>query len=331
MKSLAVYFAEPRKVEVREEEVGEPGPGQVLTRTRVSLLSTGTEMWCYRGEFDEGTTWANWVHYPFRPGYQNVGEVVAVGEGVEALRTGDRVFVGAGHAGYVLSDATSAVKVPQAVSDEDAAWAALSFIAQTGVRRANHSMGDTAVVIGLGPLGQMVVQYLKVIGLREILAIDTVQLRLDAALAHGATAAFCGSAADARDFVLEHTGGMLADVVYDVTGHYTVLPMALKLARDFGVVELIGDTPHPSKQHLTQDILARQVTLIGTHNAKLGPGAYWTPQRQIELFYLYVSRGQMKAADLITHSFRPDQAAECYRLLETDRGSTIGVMFDWRE
>lgn len=331
MKSLAVYFAEPRKVEVREEEVGEPGPGQILTRTRVTLLSTGTEMWCYRGEFDEETTWANWVRYPFRPGYQNVGEVVAVGEGVQCPEPGNRVFLTAGHVGYVISDAASAVKVPEGVSDEDAAWAALAFISQTGVRRANHAMGDTAVVIGLGPLGQMVVQYLRVIGLREILAIDTVRLRLDAALAHGATAAFCGSAADARDFVLEHTDGMLADVVYDVTGHYAVLPMALKLARDFGTVELIGDTPHPSKQHITQDILARQVTLIGTHNVKLGPGAFWTLQRQVELFYLYVSRGQMRAADLITHRFRPEEAPECYRLLETDRGSTIGVMFDWRD
>jgi len=330
MKTLAVSFPQPRSVELVEQEVPDPGPGQVLTRTLVSLLSTGTEMWCYRGEFDEQTTWANWVRFPFTPGYQNVGVVVAIGEGVEGIEPGDRVFLTAGHVGYVVSDAGAVVKVPEDVSEEDAAWAALAFISQTGVRRANHSMGDTAVVIGLGPLGQMVVQYLRVIGLREILAVDTVPLRLDAALAHGATAAFCGSAADARDFVLQHTDGMLADVVYDVTGHYAVLPMALRLARDFGVVELIGDTPHPSKQHITQDILARQVTLIGTHNAKLGPGAFWTVQRQIQLFYLYLSRGQMRAADLITHRFRPQQAAECYQLLDTDRGSTIGVMFDWR-
>lgn len=330
MKTLAVSFPQPRSVELVEQEVPDPGPGQVLTRTLVSLLSTGTEMWCYRGEFDEQTTWANWVRFPFTPGYQSVGEVVALGEDVEGIRPGDRVFLTAGHVGYVVSDAGAVVKVPEDVSEEDAAWAALAFISQTGVRRANHSMGDTAVVIGLGPLGQMVVQYLRVIGLREILAVDTVPLRLDAALAHGATAAFCGSAADARDFVLEHTDGMLADVVYDVTGHYAVLPKALRLARDFGVVELIGDTPHPSKQHITQDILARQVTLIGTHNAKLGPGAFWTVQRQIQLFYLYLGRGQMRTADLITHRFRPQQAAECYQLLDTDRGSTIGVMFDWR-
>jgi len=330
MKTLAVSFPQPRSVELVEQEVPDPGPGQVLTRTLVSLLSTGTEMWCYRGEFDEQTTWANWVRFPFTPGYQSVGEVVALGEDVEGIRPGDRVFLTAGHVGYVVSDAGAVVKVPEDVSEEDAAWAALAFISQTGVRRANHSMGDTAVVIGLGPLGQMVVQYLRVIGLREILAVDTVPLRLDAALAHGATAAFCGSAADARDFVLQHTDGMLADVVYDVTGHYAVLPKALRLARDFGVVELIGDTPHPSKQHITQDILARQVTLIGTHNAKLGPGAFWTVQRQIQLFYLYLGRGQMRTADLITHRFRPQQAAECYQLLDTDRGSTIGVMFDWR-
>jgi threonine dehydrogenase-like Zn-dependent dehydrogenase len=50
-------------------------------------------------------------------------------------------------------------------------------------------MGDTAVVIGLGPLGQLIVQYLQVLGLREILAIDLIQPRLDRALKHGATQA----------------------------------------------------------------------------------------------------------------------------------------------
>jgi len=323
------------RVALVEEEIGDPGPGQVLTRTLVSTLSTGTEMICYGGDFDPGTTWANWVRFPFRPGYQNVGKVIAVGEGVEGIREGDRVFSPVGHVEYALLPAAeerNTIRVPEGVSDEDASWAALAFVAQTGVRRAEQAMGETAAVIGLGPVGQLVVQYLRVIGLREVLAIDTVQMRLDVALAHGATAAFCGSAADAADFVRDHTDGALADVVYDATGHYAVLPLALRLARDFGAVVLVGDSPHPSRQHLTQDVLARQVNIIGTHNYKLPPKhAYWASgARQIRLFYEYVRRGQMRTADLITHRFRPEDAQACYDLLDRDRAATLGVLFDWR-
>ena len=46
-----------------------PGEGEVRCRADVSLISTGTEGACLRGVFDPGTNWADWVRYPFRPGY----------------------------------------------------------------------------------------------------------------------------------------------------------------------------------------------------------------------------------------------------------------------
>jgi len=99
--------------------------------------------------------------------------------------------------------------LPEDISDEQAAWGPLAFITQTGVRHAEHVLGDTAVVIGLGPLGQLAVQYLRLMGLWEILAIDTDQWRLDVALQHGATHGFLGDAGDAKQFVAEHTEGHL--------------------------------------------------------------------------------------------------------------------------
>ena len=51
-------------------------------QTLVSLISTGTEGWCYRGEFDTDTGWAKWVRYPFFPGYSNVGRGIKVGKDV---------------------------------------------------------------------------------------------------------------------------------------------------------------------------------------------------------------------------------------------------------
>jgi 2-desacetyl-2-hydroxyethyl bacteriochlorophyllide A dehydrogenase len=334
MKSTDIVFTGPRQVELVETEVPEPGRRQFTIQTLVTLMSIGTEVICYRGESDPGTHWHGWVKHPFYPGYSCVGRIIKIGEEVTDFCEGDRIYCSSSHRQFtnISAETGNLVKVPDDISDEEAAWCTLATITQTGVRQAEPVMGDTAAVIGLGPLGQLITQYLRVMGLREVLAIDAIQARLDIALDHGATAAFCGSAADVQDFILEHTNGMLADIVFDVTGHYAVFPMALPLARRFGKVILQGDSPYPSKQYLTHDVLTRQLQVIGTHNQNLPPQyAYWTAKRQAQLFLLYVQRQQMRVADLITHRFAPTKAAEVYASLEQDRGSTVGVIFDWRQ
>lgn len=333
MKSTSIAFTGPRRAELLQEDVPEPGPGQVTVQTLVSLISTGTESWCYRGEFDADTGWASWVKYPFYPGYSNVARVIKVGEGVAGLREGDRVFSMSNHRQLLnlSADSRNVIKLQDDISDEAAVWSKLATITQTGVRLGEHAMGDAAVVIGLGPIGQLVVQYLRALGLWEVLAIDTAQARLDVALKHGATQAFCGSAGDAKPFVEQHTDGRLADVVYDVTGHYAVLPLALRLVRDFGTLVLLGDSPHPSRQCLAPDLLTRQIKLRGSHNEKLPPAhEAWVFPRQVRLFHEYVRRSHMRVHDLITHHFRPQDAPRVYDGLQRDRTETLGVVFDWR-
>ncbi len=332
MKANAVVFTGPRQVGLTQVEVPNPGDREFTIQTLVTLMSMGTELICYRGESDPGTHWHGWLKYPFYPGYSCVGRVIDVGKQVTEFSEGDRIFCSTSHRQFSnISADWGVVRVPDGVSDEEASWCKLATIAQTGARLAEHAMGDTAVVIGLGPLGQLTTQYLRVMGAREVLVIDQIKPRLDRALEHGATAAFCGSAADAKDFVLEHTDDQLADVVYDVTGYFAVFPMALQLARRFGKVILQGDSPHPSKQHLTHDVLTRQLRVLGSHNEALPlQYAHWTAKRQAELFLKYVQRKQMNVADLITHRFDPAKAGEVYAQLDSARGDSAGVIFDWR-
>ena len=332
MKSLVITFVGPQRVELREEEVSDPGPGQILVQTTVSLISTGTEGLCFRGDFDEDSYWASALSYPQRPGYSNVGRVLKIGKGVTRYQEGDRIFTVASHRQFALVDAAhpKSAKLPAYTADEDATWSWLAVVTQTGVRRAEHAMGETAAVIGLGPLGQLVVQYLRLIGLREVIAIDPIPARLDMAASHGATSAFCGNAEDALTFVEKQTDGQLPDVVYDVTGHDRVFPLAQRLTRTLGTVVLIGDAPHPSRQHLTHDVLRRQLRIVGTQNDFLPPQhAIWCAARQIPLFYLYLHRGQMRVSDLVTHQFSPAEAAQVYALLQESRSETMGVVFCW--
>src|SRR5204863_6317998 len=129
---------------------------------------------------------------------------------------------------------------------DDATWTALGKIAQLGVRAAEHHMGDTVVVIGLGLVGQLVVQYVRLMGAGEIIAIDPAEMRLKMAAAHGATATLAMPVGQAITEVHRLTGGGGgARVVYDVTGHPAVFPDALHLPVDRGRLVLLGDTGTP--------------------------------------------------------------------------------------
>ena len=130
-----------------------------------------------------------------------------------------------------MVDADQAFRIPDDISDEAAAWSKLAMIAQTGVRRAELAMGANVVIIGAGPLGQLLTQYVMVMGARQLLVVDPAESRLAMAQAHGATEVFCGSAADAATFVGDHTNGDLADVVFEATGNHAVFPMALTISR----------------------------------------------------------------------------------------------------
>ncbi|MDP7396332.1 MAG: zinc-binding dehydrogenase [Lentisphaeria bacterium] len=331
MTSTNIVLTGKQQVAICNEDVPELSPGRLLVRTRVSLISTGTESICYRGEMDDGTHWHNWVQHPFHLGYSNVAEVEAVGDGVAGFEIGDRIFSGSPHHQLLMVDADQAFRIPDDISDEAAAWSKLAMIAQTGVRRAELAMGANVVIIGAGPLGQLLTQYVMVMGARQLLVVDPAESRLAMAQAHGATEVFCGSAADAATFVGDHTNGDLADVVFEATGNHAVFPMALPLVRQFGTLMLIGDSPVPSKQVLTADIITRQISVRGTHNESLEPGiATWSGAQQIELFYTYLQRHQMRVSDLITSRHAPDEAPAVYAKLMNDRADTVGVLFDWR-
>jgi threonine dehydrogenase-like Zn-dependent dehydrogenase len=191
------------------------------------------------------------------------------------------------------------------------------------------------VVIGLGLLGQLVVQYVRLMGAREIIAIDIALMRLNMARAHGATQTLQMDVEAAREQVFDLTGGRLADMVYDVTGHSPVFSHALGLARRFGKVLLLGDTGTPADQRLTNDVVTRGVKIVGAHDGDAPPTAsdyaYWTQENMGQLFLTYLQRGQMRVEDLVTHRFSPQDAPQAYQLLETERVTVMGIVFDWTQ
>ena len=333
MKSINVVFPAPNQVEVREEPVGRPGMGEVLCEAQVSLISTGTETHCLRGVFDIGTNWADWVHYPFYPGYSMAARVVSLGPSVQSLKVGDRIATYAGHCQRFIVPVDDVIPVPDGLDAETACWTALAVTTQLGVRRAELALGETVGVIGLGILGQLVVQYLLLAGASRVVAVDTVLSRLELARAHGATHTLPMDAHLARDPIAAITDGRMLDAVFDVTGHAAVLAPSIRLVRRLGRVILLGDTPTPSQQFLGPGVVSNSVAILGIHGLQIPANQTeytpWTRGAMASLFFEYVLQGRMRVNDLITHRFSPLAAPEVYQTLVRDRSSLLGVVFDW--
>ena len=333
MRSLDIVFPQARTVALVEADVPEPGLGEVRCRALSSLVSTGTESFCLTGTFDPDTFWQEWVQYPFAPGYSMTSRVVDVGPGVEGIAVGSRVATSTPHRSAFVVPASECILVPDGVTDEQACWTSLACTTQLGVRRAQLELGESAAVVGLGVLGQLVVQYLRLSGARRIIAIDSIGSRLAAAVAGGATHSVATDAGVARDAVHEITGGTMVDVAFDITGHPAVLAPTTRLVRQLGRVVLLGDTPTPSRQPIGPRIVADSVSVLGIH-ASAAPALPtlrdpWTLPAMAELFFELVAAGRMDVDSLATHRFTPDQAVGIYEALRQDRSSYLGVFLDW--
>ncbi len=342
-RSQAIVFPAKQQVALWEETVDPPGAGEILCRAERSLVSLGTELHCLRGEFDPGTNWIDWVQYPFHTGYSMVGRVVEIGAGVTQIRLGDRIASYTPHQQYYTvrfdhqppgtPEGIRPYVLPDGISNDEGTWRSLACTTQSAMRRAEFQFGETAVVIGLGILGQLVTQYLAAAGARRIIAIDTAPNRLELARASGATHTLALDVKDAVEPIRDLTGGWMADVCFDVTGHHAVLSWAVRLVRRLGRLVLVGDTPTPSRQTLGPGVVSHSVAILGIHGYqvpdKANEYAPWSVDTMSDLFFDYCLNGRMNVRQLVTSHHSPLEAPALYQRLYQDRSSEIGVILDW--
>jgi len=334
LESLNIVFTGQDQVEVRREPVTPIGSQQLLVQTHCTLISTGTEGICLGRKFAPDTSWDKWVKYPFYPGYSNVGTVLEIGAEVKDFQVGQRVASRSNHRQYVTAHQNDVYSIPDDVSDEAASWLAIASIVQGGARRPKIDMGESVVVIGLGMLGQIVVQYARICGAGEIIVVDTAPKRLEMAASHGATHVLQLPVQNTKDKILEITAGQGADVVFDVTGHAPVFQHAIGLLRRFGRLVILGDTGTPEEQRLTHDVINKNLQILGNHDgnapSQSSDFARWSKSEMIALFWKFLQRDQMRVEDLITHRYSPEDAPEAYQMLQTRRDEAMGVLFDFR-
>jgi predicted dehydrogenase/threonine dehydrogenase-like Zn-dependent dehydrogenase len=280
-------------------------------------------------------------------GYSAAGVVVEVGAEVNGFTPGELVAcAGAGianHAELIDVPVNLAVKLPSGVGTELGSTVTLGAIALQGVRRANPTLGETMVVLGLGLLGQITAQLLRANGCR-VIGVDLDRARVQAALDLGMDA---GVTVD-EDFVErvhKLTSGFGADavIVTAATSGHELISQAMQACRKKGRVVLVGDVGLNLKR---VDMYAKELDFL--ISCSYGPGRYdptyeetgqdypfsyvrWTENRNMEEYLRLLADGRVSLAGLKPKILPIDQAEQAYLSLKGEGEKPLIVLLSYPE
>lgn len=328
-----VVFTGPESVVLEDRPVPEPAPDEVLVETTRSLISTGTELTVFSGDYPEDSNWDQYGSYPFDAGYSNVGEVVAVGDDVESLAAGDRVATRAPHRQYAAVAAGDCVPVPDSVPAEEAAFFALAGIAMNGLRRGGVDWGETVAVYGLGLVGQLASRFCHVAGARPVVGFDIAPDRVEYLPERPSLVGADPETDDPQAVVRDAANERLADVVFEATGLPDVLPTEFEVLREQGTFVVLS-SPRGTTEFDFHDLCnGPSYDIVGAHELSHAPVATprdpWTHERHYELFFDLLDDGSVDIGDLVSHRVPHDDAPETYERLLADRSEAMGVVFEW--
>lgn len=325
---------------LEEVPVPQVKPGSVLIQTTCTLVSLGTERMLV--EFGKANLIEkarqqpdkvkqvldkiktdglqptleavfNKLGQPLPLGYCNVGKVVAVGKGVTDLVIGDRVASNGNHAEYVCVPKNLVAKIPENVSDEEAAFTVIGSIGLQGIRLLNPQLGETVVVIGLGLIGLVTAELLKANGCR-VVGIDYDQQKVDLAKTKGIIAVNPAQGVDSVRFVEELTESVGADGVLITASAKSndVIHQACEMSRKRGRIVLVGVIGLDIRR---DDFYKKELSF--QVSCSYGPGRYdenyevkgqdyplpfvrWTEKRNFEAILQTISSGKLEVKSLIT-------------------------------
>lgn len=333
MTSKNIVFPSAMRVELLDEPLPELGAHDVLLRTRLSMVSAGTECICLKGEFDPGTNWGEYYKFPCHPGSSAVFTVERVGAEVTKVKPGDRVMRESSHRQFLVAQEDSLLVLPADVSDESALWLVLSLVAQNGIRRAQVQMGDTVAVIGTGQVGQLLIQFSRICGATRIIAIGSGKNRAELSRKSGATDVILKRASDAMDDLKAMLNSELPDIVIDATGNPYVLQYACQMVRPYGKLLLVGDTSTPSKQVLGPGVVSNYISILGSHSTMVAkqdnPFYPYTRERIYQTSLRYIQQGSLRLDHMMSVRYSPEEMPDVYMELIKGGRDLMGIVIDW--
>ena len=302
--------------------IPEPGDQEVLTRTRVSLISRGSELW------------RRYVmEHPVSPnamGYSTTGIVERVGEGVTHFAPGDNVVVSAPHAEYSLRPVPEDDPHPQVhhlhpdISLDEGPFHPLSTSSAGWAQALEITAEDRVAVLGQGLVGNLVMQFAKRYNPAQLIAVDALELRCRLAKEVGAPEVVNASEEDPVEAVRRLTGGEGASIVVDCVGGTAGIKsfeQAQQMVGRGGLIQVNGkyqNAPLP----LDVDSYQGKRVLVSyppsTDRAEIG-----------RIAMAALANGEVRVKPLITHRFDGQQLKEGYDFLYEHPDQAMGVLFLW--
>ena len=278
---------------------------------------------------------------PLPMGYSNVGIVEEVGSDVTEFKIGDRVVSNGSHAEMVCVPKNLAAKIPNNVSDEDAAFTVVSSIALQGIRLINPTIGENIVVMGLGLIGLIAIQILKANGCK-VLGMDFDQEKIEIAKKLGIDTVKLDNGVDSINIAKSFSNNIGVDGVLITAATKSNDPVhnAAQMCRQKGRIVLVGVVGLDLQR---SDFYEKELSF--SVSCSYGPGRYdssyeedgndypigyvrWTEKRNFESILYMIEKNTINFDLLKTSVFNFTDAANAYKFL-IDHSSTLGIILDY--
>lgn len=346
----ALVLTAPGAYEILDVPVPEVGRDEVLCRIGAVAIC-GSDIRIVRG--DSAGTWP--PAYPYTPGHEWSGEVVAVGENVTNWHAGDRV-AGEAHSGcgfcgnclkgsynlclnygipqtghrhyghlstgafaqYGVFSKTAVSRIPTNLSFAEGAMVDTAGIALHGLELSGITPGGSVCIIGPGPVGLMVLKLARVLGAAVAIVVGR-GYRLEAAARLGADCLVDFEQNDPVAAVRDFTEGRGVDEAFECSGAMGNFAAAVEMVRRGGRVCLFGIPKAGAEEKLP----FRRIVLdeIGIFGSRANPNV---SARVISL----MASGRLVVRDLITHTFPLEQFSAAFDTFASRKDGALKVVVE---
>lgn len=340
---LQQVMTAPGVIEFREIPVPEPGENQVLIRI-MKIGVCGSDIHVYHGEHP-------FTKYPVTQGHEVSGVVESLGIGAKGLSVGQKVtiqpqvvcgkchpcrhgkynlcedlkvmgFQTTGTASHFFAvDAAKVTPLPDAMTFDEGAMIEPLAVAVHSVRQAGDVSGLDIIVLGAGPIGNLVAQTAKGLGAKRVMITDVSDFRLSKATECGIDVCVNTTKEDLGEAINRTFGPDRADLIYDCAGNDVTMGQAIKYARKGSIVVLVA---------VFAKMANIDLAVLNDHELDLKTSMMYRNDDYLEAIRL-VGEHKVKLAPLVSKHFPFRQYVDAYRFIDGDREHALKVIIEVQE
>ena len=340
---LQQVMTAPGQIEFRQVPVPQPAPGQVLVKI-LKIGVCGSDIHVYHGKHPI-------TRNPVTPGHEVSGRVAALGQGVTGFVPGQLVTIQpqvtcgkcypcthgkynlceelkvmgfqttgvASH--YFAVDASKVTPLPETMTEDEGAMIEPLAVAVNAVRRAGDVTGARIVVLGAGPIGNLVAQTAKGMGAASVMITDVSDLRLEMAKQCGVDFAVNTAREEFGEAMVRCFGPDKADVIYDCAGNDITINQAVRCARKGSTLVLVA---------VFEKMASVDLAVLNDHELDLNTSMMYRTEDYAKAIEL-VNEKKVTLQPLVSKTFVFADYKKAYEYIDANRETTMKVLISVQE